>query len=112
MSPFLPEYAEQMNVPICIVVTELTFYSGEVVIMEFLQGLWFGNRMEKSLINPNQCRKFGIQICNDPTHPHRNMGIEASEDLFTPMRMEVSTCGFITHPPTNGELHECHRILL
>ena len=62
MSPFLPEYMEQTNVPICTGVTALKIYSGEVVILEFGQGLWFGNRMEKSLINPNQCRKFGIQI--------------------------------------------------
>ena len=41
--------------------------------------------MEKSLINPNQCQKFGIQICDEPTDPQRKLGIEASEDLFTPM---------------------------
>ena len=60
---------------------------GEVVILEFGKGLWFGNRTEKSLINPNQCQNFGIQIFNDPTNPHRNLVIEASEDLFVPMIM-------------------------
>ena len=45
MSPFLPEYVEQMNVPICTGVTDLTLDSGEVLILEFGQGLWFGNRM-------------------------------------------------------------------
>ena len=62
--------------------------SGEVVILEFVQGLWFVNRMEKSLINLIQFQKFGIQICNDPTDPHRKLVIEASEDLFVPMKME------------------------
>ena len=76
--PLLPEYLEQMNVPICTGVTDLTLDSGEVVILDFVKGLWFGNRMEKSLINPNQCRKFGIQICDDPNNPHRNLVIEAS----------------------------------
>ena len=51
-----------MNVPIFTGVTELTLDSEEVVIMEFGQGLWFENRMKKSLINPNKCQKFGIQI--------------------------------------------------
>ena len=50
MYPFLPEYAEQMNVSICIGVTDLALDSGEVVILEFGQGLWFVNRMEKLLI--------------------------------------------------------------
>ena len=77
MSPLIPEYAEHTNVPICTGVTDLTLDSGEVVILEFGKGLWFGNKMEKSLINPNQCQKFRIKICNDPTDPHRNMGIEA-----------------------------------
>ena len=48
VSPFLPEYVKQMNVPICTCVTSLTLDSGEVVILEFGQGLWFGNIMEKS----------------------------------------------------------------
>ena len=112
MSPFLPEYAEHMNVPICTGVTALTLDSGEVVILKFGKGLWLGNRMEKSLINPNQCQKFGIQICNDPTDPRRKLGIEASEDLFTPTTMEGSTCGIATHPPTDNELHKFQNILL
>ena len=62
MSPFLPEYVEQINVPLFTGVNDFTLDSGEVVILEFGQGLWFGNRMEKSLINPNQCQKFGNQI--------------------------------------------------
>ena len=47
VSPLLPEYTEQVNIPICTGGTELTINSGEVVILEFGQGLWFGNRMEK-----------------------------------------------------------------
>ena len=73
MSQFLPEDAEQMNVPICTGVTALTLDSGGVVILYFGQGLWFGNRMEKLPINPNQRQKFGIQICDDPTNPRRKL---------------------------------------
>ena len=112
MSTFLPEHTEHMNVPICTGVTALTLDPGEVVILELGKGLWFGNRMEKSLINPNQCQQFGIQICDDPTDPHRKLGIEASEDLFTSMTMEGPTCGLVMHPPTDDELHECQNILL
>ena len=100
------------NVPIYTGVTDLTLDSGEAVILEFVQGLWFVNRMEKSLINPNQCQKFGIQICDDPTDPHRKLGIEASEDLFIPMKMGGPNYGLVTHPPTDKELHECQNILL
>ena len=90
----------------------MTLDLGEVVILEFGQGLWFGNRMEKPLINPNQCRKFGIQICDDLTDTHRNLGVESPEDLFISMEMEGSTYGIVTHPPTDYELHECQNIIL
>ena len=80
--------------------------------MEFVQVLWFGNRMEKSLINPNQCQEFGIKICTDPTEPHLKLGIEASEELFIPNKMVGSTRGLITHPPNDNELGECQSIIL
>ena len=42
----------------------------------FVQGLWFGNRMEKTLINPNQSQDFVIQICDDSTDQNKSLGIE------------------------------------
>ena len=68
--------------------------------------------MEQSLITPNQCQKYGIKICDDPNDPHRKLIIGASEDLFIQMVMEGSTCGIITHPPTDYHIHGCQRILL
>ena len=53
VSLFLAEYSEQVNIPICTVTTSYTLPSGEVIILVFGQGLWFGDRMEKLLINPN-----------------------------------------------------------
>ena len=41
VSPLLPEYAEHMNVPICTGVTALTLDSGEGLILEIGQDLWF-----------------------------------------------------------------------
>ena len=39
------------------------------------------------------------------TDPHRKLGVKASEDLYTPMTMEVSTFGIITKPPTDNKIH-------
>ena len=77
-----------MNIPICNNVTTLTLDSGGVLILEFGQGLWFGNRMVKMLINPNKCQKFGIQICDYTTDLHRKFVIEVSEDLFSLMTIK------------------------
>ena len=53
-APFLAEYSEQVNIPICTGATSNTMESGEVIIIIFGQDLWFDNSMEKILINPNQ----------------------------------------------------------
>ena len=112
MFPLLPEYAEQMNLPICTGVTALKLYSGEVVILEFGQGLWFGNRIENFLINPNQFQKFGIQLCYDPTNPHRNLVIESLEGLFIPMTMEGSNFGLVMHSPNDDKRFYCKMNLI
>ena len=64
---FLAEYYKQINIPIRTGATSYTMELGEVIIRIFVQGLWFGIRMEKTLINHNQCQAFGIPICDDPT---------------------------------------------
>ena len=112
VSPFLAEYSEQVNIPICTAATSYTLSTGEVILLIFGQGLWFGNRMEKSLINPNQCRAFDVPICDDPTDPHRTLGISANETTFIPMHMEGSTCTFISRYPTDDEIQNCRRIEL
>ena len=68
--------------------------------------------MEKSLINPNKCWKFGVQICDDPNNSHRKPGIESSEDLFILTKMEGSTCGTVTNTSTDNDIHECQNSLL
>ena len=81
VAPFLAEYSEQEHIQICTGATAYTLETGEVIILIFGQGLWFGNRMEKSLVNPYQCRSYGLQLCDDPTDPHREMGIYGEEKV-------------------------------
>jgi len=86
--------------------------NGEVIILIFGQGLWFGNRMERSLINPYQCRAFGIGLCDDLTDPNgRKLGFECKND-FIPLEMNGTTCGLKTRYPTDEEIDECNQIIL
>ena len=101
VAPFLAECSRQVNIPICTGATSYTMESGEVIILIFGQGLWFFNRMEKILIDPNQCRDFGIPICDDPTDQHRPLGVEADFNTHIPMLIVGSTCAFITWYPTD-----------
>lgn len=104
VSPFLPEYEEQTDVRICTAVTAVELDTGETVMLQFGQGLWFGNRMDRTLLNPNQCRSYGVDVCDNPTDPHRPLGIQVSDDCFVPMKMFGSTCGFISRCPSDDEM--------
>ena len=78
--------------------------SCKFIILIFGQGLWFGNRMKKTLINPNQFRDFGIPIFDDPTDQHMPLGIESDFNTHIPITMMGSTFGFITWYPTYNEV--------
>ena len=103
---------EQVNVIIFTGFTELTLDSVEVVILEFSQGLWFRKRMEKLIINKNQCQKFGIQICDYVTDSHRKLVTEAYGGIFIPMKTEGYTCVIIINTHTENGIHELQHILL
>ena len=62
VSLLLEKLPEKMNIPICSAGTAYTLGSGETVILVFGKGLLFGNRMYRLLINPNQCRYYGILV--------------------------------------------------
>jgi len=103
VSPYLSEYTSIADIPICTAATVVDLDSGETIILEFGQGLWFGDRMCHSLINPNQCRSFGISMCDDPTDKHRKIGMELPDNYFLPFRMRGTTCYLQSRSP---EVHE------
>lgn len=112
VSPFLPEYPEQLDVPIVTGATAVDLENGSTVILIFGQGLWFGDRMDKSLINPNQCRHYRIPVCDDPTDQYRILRLAIDDNLFIPMGMDGTTCGFDSRCPTLEEMDSCKRVIV
>ena len=60
-----------------------------------------------SLINSNQCRSFGISMCDDPTDKHRKIVMELPDNYFLPFRMRGTTCYFQSRSPEVHELETC-----
>ena len=84
---------------------------GRTYILEFHEGLWFGNRMDHSLINPNQVRITGISLCDDPFDPIRALGIDIeTHSLFIPFKTFGTTMFFETRRPKPEEYYSCPRI--
>ena len=107
VSLYLSESDSKTDIPICTAATAVDMDSGETIILEFGQGLWFGDRLNHSLINPNQCRSYGISVCDDPTDQNRDIGMELPENYFLTLRMRGSTCYFESRSPDVDELESC-----
>ena len=74
VSIFLPKYSNKIDMPIVTGATAVDLENGLMVILIFGQSLWFGDRMDKSIINPNQCRHYGIPVYDDPTDKYHEIG--------------------------------------
>ena len=111
VSPFLPEYKPAENIEICTAATAWTNDHGKTFILVFGQGLWFGDRITISLVNPNQCRAFGISLCDDPTDTHRALGFHTDKVLIE-LFMKGTIATMMTHFPSQEELDTCPFIYL
>ena len=111
VSPFLSKYTTTNNVEICTAATAWTSHTGKLYILVFGQGLWFGDRMDISLIKPNQCRSYGISLCNYPTDPHMPLGFQTNT-LNIPLFMEGKIATMYKRCPSLEELQPCQYIYL
>ena len=54
VSPFLDSYESKTDISICTAITAVDLDDGRTILLEAGQGLYFGEDMDRSLINPNQ----------------------------------------------------------
>jgi hypothetical protein len=103
VSPFTDSYDKIMNVPIATAATAWDNPdTGKVIILILHQG----DRLPNSLINPIQCQKHGIETCDDPFDPHRQLGItDPLTELTIPMDFKNSFVFLTTQAPTLAEIN-------
>ena len=107
-------YEPVKNIP---VVQSATAYhvneTGETIILIYNQSLYFGNRLDHALTNPNQLRAYGHSVCDDPYDPNRDLGIQVQgTDIFIPFEISGTTVLFNTRVPTIQGLKECRSVVL
>ncbi|CAJ1955419.1 unnamed protein product [Cylindrotheca closterium] len=97
-----------MHVPI---VSGATAYdcpeTGSTFILIINEALYYGNKLDHSLFNPNQIQSYGTPLWNNPYNDVHEIGIEAT-DLFTPLLSRGTKLLFGTRAPTKQELEKCH----
>ena len=111
VSPYRDDYKSISNIPIVTAATAWQSQStGQVYIIVLDESLWMGNSMETTLINPNQCRHFGIVVQDDPTSL-TPMHIRTEDAKFSlPIEMQGTIAGFTSYTPSDEELETCPHI--
>ncbi len=104
------------NVPIVTVATALDNPDGSKVILILHQALYLGDKIENTLLCPNQMRCYGIDVVPihlAPTNKPSTHSIYATEDNFNiQLSLNDDISYFRTRTPTCQELDTCKWIIL
>ena len=78
------------------------------------EGLYYGNKIDHSLINPNQIRAYGIPLWDNAYDQSINgdLSIELDEAVRVQMKTHGTKIIFESRAPTKQELQECTKIQL
>jgi hypothetical protein len=119
VAPYHPDYDSMQDVPI---VQAGTAYdnpdTGETLILIINQGLYFGEGLPVSLLNPNQMRFNGVEVDDIPKHLARDPS-KATHSIYFPehdIRIPLTMRGVISclpvRKPTVQEVESCRWINL
>lgn len=110
VTPYSNEYQPITGVPIVNASTAYTNpETGETLILRFNQVLWYGTKLDMSLINPNQIRYNGLVVSDDPTDQNRIFGITGT-DFVIPFDIAGTTVFFSSRVPSKWEMENCRVI--
>ena len=112
VSPYNADaYSPERNIPIVSAATAFTCQeSGLTYILIINEGLWFGDKLTNSLINPNQLRFVGVLVQDNPFDANP-IAIE-TQDINIPLLLAGTTIYFDSSTPTQHELDTCPHIHL
>jgi hypothetical protein len=103
VTPFTDQYQSMKGVLIVSAATAWTDEeTGKTIILYFNQVLWYGDKLNHSLINPNQLRHRGIPVCDDTTDR-----IDLYGELFIPFEMKGTMIHLDSRVPTKWEMQNC-----
>ena len=94
-------YAPATNVPIGTGATAYDYpVSGMTYILIFNEALYYGEKMDHSLFNPNQICMYGIPVWDNPFDRDRPFSIQASDEVEIPLSSKGTKIYFKSRSPT------------
>ena len=104
-------YIPLLNVPILTGTTTHTVPStDEAIVLIFHKALYYGIKLNHSLINPNQLHYFDIDVQGNPYDPYHDVTIDVEPDksLQIPLTFEGTKGTFKSRVPTEEEINTCY----
>ena len=111
--PYDSSYEPVRSIPIVTGATTYHHPNGESFIIIINEALYYGNKLDHSLINPNQVRHNGVGFWDNPYDYEHNLEIEVYEkDVTIPMHYDGTKLAFESVTPTEEELNVLPHIVL
>ena len=79
--------------------------TGKPYLLFINQGLWFGEKLDHSLLNPNQVRHFGTSASDNRWDESKKFGID-HDDVYIPFTSKGATVYFDTFRPSLADLED------
>ena len=86
--------------------------SGQVFILVINEALYYGTKLDHSLIKPNQIRAYGVPFWDNPYDKERGLTIEVDDTVNIQMNTMGTKIQFETRSPKNKELRKCPKLNL
>ena len=110
--PYDSSYKPIQNIPIVSGATAWTdAANGVTYILIINEALYYGNKLDHSLINPNQIRANGIDVHDNPFDAVP-ISIDMGDGLIIPLIKNGTKIYFDSRTPTEEELNMCQHIQL
>jgi hypothetical protein len=109
--PYNSSYEPLLNVPIVTGATAWTCPSTRTTyILLFNEALYYGNKLDHTLLNPNQVRHNGIDFWDNPYDKDKELSIQVDRGPTIPLEYVGTKLQFESRVPTRQELENCEHI--
>jgi hypothetical protein len=98
--PYDSAYAPITNVPIVSGATAYDHPDGSTYILVFHESLYYGAKLDHSLMNPNQIRHNGVDFWDNPYDEYHDLSISHPNCPDIPLRLHGTKLSFKTRVPT------------
>ena len=86
--------------------------SNQKYILIVKEALYYGTKLDHSLLNPNQIRHYGLNSWDNPYNKEQFLNIKLNDSVDVTMQTKGTKIYFETRSPSEVELRDCPKLQL